>query len=192
MSAWAGNSRLKSLSEVTRDSDWWRTTAAIHASVTRFPSSFPPAICVAARATRCRTRRLRHQGVSSSASTNATASWTGPRDGIDYDELTEEEQAQWENLDWGDDEDGGGFPERVNASAINNWLFNRDTVDKVLRHLMEHGHTVDGGDRLAKTIIFARNHAHATFIEERSTTTTRGTPGTSPASSITRPPIRRA
>ncbi len=90
-----------------------------------------------------------------------------PRDGIDYDELTEEEQAQWESLDWGDDEDGGGLPERVNASAINNWLFNRDTVDKVLRHLMEHGHTVDGGDRLAKTIIFARNHAHATFIEER-------------------------
>ena len=90
-----------------------------------------------------------------------------PRDGIDYDELTEEEQAQWESLDWGDDEDGGGLPERVNASAINNWLFNRDTVDKVLRHLMGHGHTVDGGDRLAKTIIFARNHARATFIEER-------------------------
>ena len=32
---------------------------------------------------------------------------------------------------------------------------------------MEHGHTVDGGDRLAKTIIFARNHAHAMFIEAR-------------------------
>ncbi|MDE0000685.1 MAG: DEAD/DEAH box helicase family protein [Rhodospirillaceae bacterium] len=90
-----------------------------------------------------------------------------PREGIDYDSLSEEEQAQWESLDWGDDEDGGGLPERVNASAINNWLFNRDTVDKVLRHLMEHGHTVDGGDRLAKTIVFARNHAHATFIEER-------------------------
>ena len=90
-----------------------------------------------------------------------------PRDGIDYDSLTEEEQAQWESLDWGDDEDGGGLPERVNASAINNWLFNADTVDKVLQHLMEHGHTVDGGDRLAKTIIFARNHAHAAFIEER-------------------------
>ena len=90
-----------------------------------------------------------------------------PRDGIDYDELTEEEQAQWESLDWGDDEDGGGLPERVNASAINNWLFNSDTVDKVLCHLMERGHTVEGGDRLAKTIIFARNHAHAMFIEER-------------------------
>ena len=90
-----------------------------------------------------------------------------PREGIDYDSLSEEEQAQWESLDWGDDEDDGGLPERVNASAINNWLFNSDTVDKVLQHLMQHGHTVDGGDRLAKTIIFARNHEHAKFIEER-------------------------
>ena len=90
-----------------------------------------------------------------------------PGEGIDYDSLGEEEQAQWESLDWGDDEDGGGLPERVNASAINSWLFNNDTVDQVLQHLMEHGHTVDGGDRLAKTIIFARNHDHATFIEAR-------------------------
>ena len=90
-----------------------------------------------------------------------------PREGIDYDSLSEEEQAQWESLDWGDDADDDGLPERVNASAVNSWLFNTDTVDKVLQHLMEHGHTVDGGDRLAKTIIFARNHAHATFIEER-------------------------
>ena len=89
-----------------------------------------------------------------------------PREGIDYDSLSEEEQAQWESLDWGDD-DGGALPERVDASAINSWLFNGDTVDKVLQHLMEHGHAVDGGDRLAKTIIFARNHQHATFIEER-------------------------
>ena len=90
-----------------------------------------------------------------------------PREGIDYDSLSEEEQAQWENLDWGDDEDGGALPERVNASAINNWLFNSDTVDKVLQHLMEHGHKVEGGDRLAKTILFARNHQHAEFIEQR-------------------------
>ena len=84
-----------------------------------------------------------------------------PREGIDYDSLSEEEQEQWESLDWGDDEDGGGLPDRVNASAINSWLFNTDTVDKVLQHLMEHGHAVEGGDRLAKTIIFARNHEHA-------------------------------
>lgn len=90
-----------------------------------------------------------------------------PREGIDYDKLTDEEKAQWEGLDWGDDVEPGTLPDRVNAAAINSWLFNRDTVDKVLQHLMEHGHKVEGGDRLAKTIIFARNHQHAQFIEER-------------------------
>jgi type I restriction enzyme, R subunit len=86
-----------------------------------------------------------------------------PREGIDFDSLSKEEQDLWESTDWGDD----GQPDRVNASAINNWLFNKDTADKVLQHLMEHGHKVEGGDRLAKTIIFARNHEHAVFIEER-------------------------
>ncbi len=89
-----------------------------------------------------------------------------PRDGIDYDSLSDAEQAQWENLDWGDD-GNDELPNRVNARAINSWLFNIDTVDKVLQHLMQHGHKVDEGDRLAKTIIFARNHKHAAFIEER-------------------------
>ena len=90
-----------------------------------------------------------------------------PREGIDYDSLSDEEQDQWESLDWGDDVDEHGLPDTVNAAAINSWLFNKDTVDKVLQHLMEHGHTVEGGDRLAKTILFARNHTHAQFIEER-------------------------
>ena len=90
-----------------------------------------------------------------------------PREGIDYDSLSDEEQEQWESLDWGDDVEETSLPDRVDAAAVNSWLFNKDTVDKVLQHLMEHGHTVDGGDRLAKTILFARNHTHATFIEER-------------------------
>ena len=90
-----------------------------------------------------------------------------PREGIDYDSLSDEEKEQWESLDWGDDVDEAGLPHRVDAAAINNWLFNEDTVDKVLQHLMENGHKVEGGDRLAKTIIFARNHEHAKFIEKR-------------------------
>ena len=90
-----------------------------------------------------------------------------PREGIDYDSLSEEEKEQWESLDWGDDVDPNALPDRVNASAVNSWLFNTDTVDKALRHLMEHGHKVDGGDRLAKTILFARNHEHAKFVEKR-------------------------
>ena len=90
-----------------------------------------------------------------------------PREGIDYDSLSEEEQEKWESLDWGDDVDENDPPDKVNAAAINSWLFNKDTVDKALQHLMEHGHRVEGGDRLAKTIFFARNHQHANFIEER-------------------------
>ena len=90
-----------------------------------------------------------------------------PREGIDYDSLSDEEKEQWESLDWGDDVDESSLPDKVNAAALNSWLFNKDTVDKVLQHLMEHGHKVEGGDRLAKTILFARNHTHAQFIEER-------------------------
>ena len=90
-----------------------------------------------------------------------------PREGIDYDTLSDEEKEQWEGLDWGDDLDPDELPDRVNASAINAWLFNKDTVDKVLQHVMVNGLKVEGGDRLAKTIFFARNHEHAVFIEER-------------------------
>ena len=90
-----------------------------------------------------------------------------PREGIEYDSLSDEEKAQWESLDWGDEVEPGTLPDRVNATAINSWLFNQDTVDKVLQHLMEHGHKVEGGDRLAKTILFARNHEHAQFVEKR-------------------------
>nr|ABZ09826.1 putative type I restriction enzyme R protein N-terminal domain [uncultured marine microorganism HF4000_APKG8L7] len=90
-----------------------------------------------------------------------------PREGIDYDSLSDEEKEQWESIDWGDELEPGELPDRVNANAVNSWLFNKDTVDKVLQHVMEHGHKVEGGDRLAKTIFFARNHEHAKFIEER-------------------------
>ncbi|MCU0794616.1 MAG: DEAD/DEAH box helicase family protein [Akkermansiaceae bacterium] len=90
-----------------------------------------------------------------------------PRDGIHYDDLSDEEKAEWEALDWGDNHGDAGAPVAVNAAAINHWLFNTDTVDKVLQHLMEEGLKVEGGDRLGKTIIFARNHDHAKFIEDR-------------------------
>ena len=40
-------------------------------------------------------------------------------------------------------------------------------VDKMLALLMQRGHKVAGGDRLGKTIIFAKNQRHAEFIQER-------------------------
>jgi type I restriction enzyme R subunit len=84
------------------------------------------------------------------------------REGIKYDDLPEEEKEQWDMLEWQE-----GAPEEIDASALNKWLFNADTVDKVLEHLMTHGIKVDDGDRLGKTIIFAKNHKHAMFIAER-------------------------
>ena len=86
------------------------------------------------------------------------------REGITYNELSEDEKDQWDALEWDDD---GTVPDRVEAEAVNKWLFNKDTVDKVLAHVMTRGLTVAGGDRLAKTILFAKNQAHAEFIAER-------------------------
>jgi type I restriction enzyme R subunit len=86
------------------------------------------------------------------------------REGIKYDELSEGDKDQWDALEWDDD---GTTPDRVEAEAVNKWLFNKDTVDKVLEHLMTRGLTVAGGDRLGKTIIFAKNQHHAEFVAER-------------------------
>src|SRR5690606_18120903 len=61
----------------------------------------------------------------------------------------------------------GTIPESVKASEINQRLFNKPTVDEVLKHLMLNGIKVDNGDKLGKTIIFAKNHNHAKFIQER-------------------------
>jgi type I restriction enzyme R subunit len=86
------------------------------------------------------------------------------REGIRYDQLSEEEKEQWDELEWDDD---GNIPTTVEAEAVNRWLFNVDTVDKVLKHLMEKGQKVAGGDRLGKTIVFAKNHLHAEFIAKQ-------------------------
>jgi len=86
------------------------------------------------------------------------------RQGINYGELSESEREEWDALEWDDE---GNAPERVEAEAVNKWLFNKDTVDKVLEHLMTRGLKVAGGDRLGKTIIFAKNQDHAEFIAER-------------------------
>jgi len=87
------------------------------------------------------------------------------QEGIKYNELSEEEKAEYEKEFR--DEQTGLFPEEIHSGALNRWLFNSDTVDKVLGFLMERGIKVKGGDKLGKTIIFAKNHKHAEFIEKR-------------------------
>ena len=86
------------------------------------------------------------------------------REGIRYHELSQQEKENWETIEWDED---GSIPDHVDAAAVNKWLFNQDTVDKVLAHVMTNGLKVDDGDRLGKTIIFAKNHDHAQFIADR-------------------------
>ena len=91
------------------------------------------------------------------------------RDGLTYDDLPEDEKDAWDELDWGTDEDGNPIdpPDGISSQELNKWLYNEDTIDRVLEHLMTNGIKVAGGDRLGKSIIFAKNQRHADFIYDR-------------------------
>jgi type I restriction enzyme, R subunit len=84
--------------------------------------------------------------------------------GVKYADLSNEEKEEYEEK-FQDSE--GEVPDKVDAVALNAWLFNTNTVDEALKLLMEYGLKIDGGDKLGKTIIFARNHNHAEFIVQR-------------------------
>lgn len=81
--------------------------------------------------------------------------------GIFYDELTEEEKEEYEE---NFTDENGDVPENISSTAINDWVFNKDTIRKALDILMTKGIKVDYGQNVGKTIIFARNHNHAEMI----------------------------
>lgn len=81
--------------------------------------------------------------------------------GITYNELSEDEREEYENTFENED---GEVPERIDSSALNTWIFNEDTVKKVLHILMTEGLKINYGEKIGKTIIFAKNHKHAEFI----------------------------
>lgn len=80
--------------------------------------------------------------------------------GIHYDDLTEEEKELFEETFDDDVKD-------ISGEALNSFLFNDNTIDTVIQELMEKGLKVEGGDKLGKTIIFAKNKKHADFIVKR-------------------------
>lgn len=91
--------------------------------------------------------------------------------GIKYNDLSLEEQLKLEEDGWGDDDHDGevdaGIVPDVKAGEMNKYLFNEDTVDKVIEQLMANGLKIAGGDVLGKTVIFAKNQKHADFIRQR-------------------------
>ncbi len=83
--------------------------------------------------------------------------------GIVYDDLSEEDKEAYEDTFENED---GELPEAIGASAMNTWIFNEDTIRQVLDVLMNNGIKIDYGQKLGKTIIFAKNHNHAEKILE--------------------------
>ena len=81
------------------------------------------------------------------------------REGMDPEEMDDEErEAYYKTV-------GKHYP-RVSPSQMNNYVFNYDTIAKVLNDLMEKGLKIEAGSKLGKTIIFARNHRHAEAIKQ--------------------------
>ena len=83
--------------------------------------------------------------------------------GIVYDDLSDKDKQAYE--DTFKDEDGE-LPESIASSALNDWIFNADTIREVLHILMMDGLKIDYGNKIGKTIIFAKNHNHAEKILE--------------------------
>lgn len=84
-------------------------------------------------------------------------------EGIKYDQLSEDEKDQFDEFF----EEDETVEDTIDSAAVNEWLFNADTIDTVLRELMEKGLRIEGGDKLGKTIVFAKSSKHAKAIVER-------------------------
>ena len=83
--------------------------------------------------------------------------------GIVYDELSEEDKRAYEETF---EDEHGDLPDSIGSSALNTWIFNEDTIKQVLNILMTEGIKIDYGQKLGKTIIFAKNYDHAEKILE--------------------------
>ena len=82
------------------------------------------------------------------------------RDGIKYAQLSEAQRKQIE--------EDGDDPTTLDydVETVDKQIFNKDTNRLILRNLMERGIRDATGQRIGKTIIFARGHAHAVLLRE--------------------------
>ena len=94
------------------------------------------------------------------------------KNGIKYDKLSKEEKQQMESI-WKYEKAKLNIPDdelykrNIEHDELFSYIFNENTVDKVIIDLMENGLKVNGGDTIGKTIIFAYNHNHAVLIVDR-------------------------
>ena len=53
-------------------------------------------------------------------------------------------------------DENGELPESINSSALNDWVFNEDTIKEVLHIFMTNGIKVDYGNKIGKSIILPK------------------------------------
>lgn len=92
-------------------------------------------------------------------------------EGIKYDDLSPEEREQleavWEYEQVNKDPDEEWEPRDIREQEIFKYIYNTDTIDKMLQDLMENGLKVQSGEKIGKSIIFAMNSKTAKLIVER-------------------------
>lgn len=59
------------------------------------------------------------------------------------------------------------YERNIESKEIFSYIFNIDTIDKMLQDLMENGLKVQSGNKIGKSIIFCYNHQHAELVVER-------------------------
>lgn len=82
------------------------------------------------------------------------------REGIKYKELTKEQREELEAQV--EDSEAIDFEKE----QVSRQVFNRSTDKAIIRNLMENGIKDANGNRIGKSIIFARNHNHAKLLVE--------------------------
>ena len=92
------------------------------------------------------------------------------KEGVKYNDLSAEEKEQMEKV-WEFEQLKNALDEKnprdIGKDEIFSYIFNLNTIDRVLQDLMENGLKVQSGERIGKSIIFAYNHRHAEMIVER-------------------------
>lgn len=92
-------------------------------------------------------------------------------EGIKYDDLSDDEKQQleqvWEYEQLNKDPDEEWVPRNIGEQEIYKYIYNTDTIDKMLQDLMTNGLKVQSGELIGKSIIFAMNSKTAKLIVER-------------------------
>lgn len=87
------------------------------------------------------------------------------KNGVKYKDLSDKEKEEYEDLFSEEDELSPEVFERtINTSG---YLVNDITIDVMLNDLFTNGLKVEQGNKIGKTLIFARDHKHAELIVER-------------------------